>query len=287
MAFSLRKPKGDDAPDQSPSQPSEETTTRFSLGRKKHTVPVGPTSVGVILLPPRYADARRSKRVLQISIIAGTLCISAMALGSALVWRHTQEMIAERDAQKVRVDTLQSQVTALNEFKAQADRLANANDNLKLVMSSEVSWARMLNDLSMTVPATATLEGFSANIEPAAAYAVSTSNDPSVVPSEGATPDPNEPPKPPISIGDISIEGYSIEKYSPGVESVLARFDEVLSYSDVFLSSTSATKAEGVLAGSASTTVEELTKSQFSTNIKIGPAALTGRYRNGLPETGE
>ena len=285
MAFSLRKPKGDDAPESS----AEETTPRFSLSRAKKTnqpSTMGPVEVGVVLLPPRYADARRARRVTQISIIAGTLCLSAIALGSALVWRQTQEMQVERDALQARVDTLNSQVAALKEYQEQANRLNKVNNDLKTVMASEVSWARMLNDLSMTVPATATLEGFSATIEPAAAAAAATTIDPSAVAKEGSE-DPNATPKPPISIGDISIEGYSIEKYSPGVETVLARFDEVLSYSNVFLSSTSKTEAEGVLSGQAASSNGEVSKSEFSTAIKIGPAALTGRYRDGLPETGE
>lgn len=285
MAFSLRKPKDDD--NQEPS-PSEESTSRFSLSRSKRTAsasPIGQTDVGVILLPSRYADARRAKKVTQISVVAGTLALSAIALGSALVWRQTQEMQVERDALQARVDTLQSQVAALNEFQAQANRLNKVNQDLKTVMSSEVSWARMLNDLSMTVPGTATLEGFSASIDPVAATNVASSVDPSAVVSDQASDDPNAEPKPPISIGDISIEGYSIEKYSPGVETVLARFDEVLSYSDVFLSSTSKTETEGVVDGQSSG--GDVTKSEFSTAIKIGPAALTGRYRDGLPETGE
>lgn len=283
MAFSLRKPKDGDGIEQSP----ESTTSRISLKRKKDTTPSGPVTVGVVLLPPRYAEAKRSRRVTQISLVAGTLCLSAIALGSALVWRNTQEITAERDAMQARVNTLQSQVTALNEFKAQADRLASANKDLTAVMSSEVSWARMLNDLSMTVPATATLEGFNASIDVIAAANLAASVDPSAVETDKPSESISEPPKPPVSIGEINIEGYSIERYSPGVETVLARFDEVLSYSDVFLSSTSATKADGVLSGQAPATSGELTKSQFSTNIKIGTAALTGRYANGLPETGE
>lgn len=286
MAFSLRKPKGDDNEELS----VEETKQRFSLSGRKKSTPdsfSGPIEVGVVLLPSRYADARRSRRVTQISVITGTLAISAIALASALVWRHTQELQVERDVLQARVDTLNSQQAALKEFQEQANKLNKVNGDLKAVMSSEVSWARMLNDLSMTVPATATLEGFSASIDPRSAAEVANTIDPSAVSSDKKSEDPNAEPKPPVSIGDISIEGYSIEKYSPGVETVLARFDEVLSYSDVFLSSTSKTEAEGVIAGQSATASGEVAKSEFTTAIKIGPAALTGRYRDGLPETGE
>lgn len=286
MAFSLRKPKDDDNQELS----VEETKQRFALGGRKKSAadsPSGPIEVGVVLLPSRYADARRARRVTQASVITGTLAVSAIALASALIWRHTQELQVERDVLQARVDTLHSQQAALKEFQDQANKLSKVNNDLKTVMSSEVSWARMLNDLSMTVPATATLEGFSASITPEAAANVASTVDPSLVPSKTTEDDPNAEPKPPVSIGDISIEGYSIEKYSPGVETVLARFDEVLSYSDVFLSSTSKTQTEGVIAGQATSSNGEVDKSDFSTVIKIGPAALTGRYRDGLPETGE
>lgn len=286
MAFSLRKPKDDD----NQALSVEETKQRFSLGgRKKGGADshIGPIEVGVVLLPSRYADARRARRVTQVSIITGTLALSTIALASALIWRHTQELQVERDVLQARVDTLNAQQAALKEFQDQANKLNKVNNDLKAVMSSEVSWARMLNDLSMTVPPTTTLEGFSATIIPEAAANVASTVDPSLVPSDSKSEDPNAEPKPPVSIGDISIEGYSIEKYSPGVETVLARFDEVLSYSDVFLSSTSKTQTEGVIAGQSASTNGEVAKSEFSTAIKIGPAALTGRYRDGLPETGE
>lgn len=283
MAFSFRKRK-----------PAEEATP---LGETTAPIPVvagtpsvqapGPVAVnynnpavGVVLLPPRYGLARRSRRLAQLSVVLGTLVISGMALGSAVVWRQTQEVTAARDVLQVRVNTLQSQVNTLQEYSEQAERLSRANSDLKLAMGPEVSWARVLNDLAMTVPSTAALERFDASLDVTAARNAATTYVPGSEKENGAEDEPKQ------SIGTLSMSGYSINRYSPGVETVLTQFMDVQSYSSVFLPSTKREELVGARLAVDDPDVRFDGKYTFDLKIDISPAALTGRYRNGLPEVG-
>lgn len=213
-------------------------------------------SARVNLLPPQIAERKRARRVAQLST-ASVACV-ALALGTGYVAKldAVEASLAQRDDAQGRVSTLQQRVAALDEYRQLDHRLAAGNDQLAVAMADEVSWARILNDVSMAFPSTGSLESLAGDL---------VKDEDPTVPPEGKVAD-GDP------VGSIVFTGYSVERFAPGVESVLVDFDEARGFFGSYLAT----------ANSMDRADTEVTN--FNGHVRLDEDVRTNRYVDGLPE---
>ena len=212
-------------------------------------------SARVNLLPPQLAERKKARRVAQAST-ASVACI-ALALGAGYVAKvnAVEEARGDRDRVQAGVVALERQVAALDEYRQLANRLHAGNAMLAAAMETEVSWARVLNDLSMVFPSSGSMESLTAELTP-------------VLESEplpGAVVD-GDP------VASLVFNGYSVERFSPGVEAILVDFDGAEGFYDSYLTN-AATEEKGDT---------EVTK--FTGRVRLDEHARTNRYVDGLPK---
>lgn len=213
-------------------------------------------SARVNLLPreiEQRAHARRTAgwTVGGVAVFAALLLLLYVGKLSAL-----DDARENRDAAQAAVEDRQATLAKLEKY-AQLDREVTArNQLLSAAMATEISWARVLNDLALTFPASSSLLTMSATTEGAAESGLT---------GAGAQ-DPNSQ-----SIASVSFDGYSVERYAPGVERVLLKFSDVGMFFNAYLSQAAEEKrAEtGVIT--------------FDGTFQLNEEARTGRYVNGLP----
>jgi hypothetical protein len=123
---------------------------------------------------------------------------------------------------------------------------------LTTAMGDEIAVARVLNDVSLSLPGTSSLTALTLSRDDA-------------VPAAGE-----------VDLGDtvanLLLSGYSIERYAPGVEGVLLQFDQVSGLDLTYLNT--AALAEIATVGVTS----------FDANGLLNDAIYTNRYAEGLPE---
>lgn len=213
----------------------------------------GPTGgyAHVNLLPPEHAQRKRVERAMRLSAVGLALWLAV--LGGAH-WYKSGEVEAartERDVAQAEVTTLQTRVAELEPYRQLAAELEARNTLLAFAMEEEVSWAQVLNDLSLTFPADSSLLTLTATTE-----------QPEV--GEG------EVDRGP-SVASVAWTGYSVERYAPGVETTLIDFSEVRNFFGTFLSS-----ADRGL-------IEETEVTNFNGSVQLDEEARTHRYDDGLP----
>lgn len=207
----------------------------------------------VNLLPPEIETARRARRTARLSTVAVAAWIGVLGVGFMIKTDQVDAARDDRDAAQAQVDDLNREVAALDEYAKLAAALDARSAILTSAMTEEISWARVLNDLSLAFPADASLNDLNALL---------------VAEEE---PVPGEV-KPAAGVGDLTFTGYSVERFAPGVEGVLLRFDDAEGFNDTFL--TTAQKAE---KGTTAVT-------DFTGTVRLDEDARTNRYANGLPE---
>lgn len=250
----------------------------------------------VNLLPVEVAERAKARRTTGWTI--GGLVVWTALLGGVYVLKSgaVDDERAARDVAAGRVAQLQAQRAGLQRF-AQLDETRTARvELLRTAMATEISWSRVLNDVSLSFPGSASLMTLSAGLAevgPGAAAAAGAAAAPATAtptPAGGtpATPGPGAAtPSPAPSVGPtaapdtsadetpvatVTFTGYSIERFSPGVEAVLLRFEDVRSFFDAYL-----TIAEGVERGGVGVT-------SFEGTVQLSDEAYTRRYAEGLPE---
>lgn len=207
----------------------------------------------VNLLPKEDLSARAARRTMHTTV--GLVLLFVVALGGlyALKTSELQQAQEEQMTAQADVSQLEAEVAQLEQFRVLADELEARNALLASAMGQEISFARVLNDLSLAFPAGSSLRTLSVGVQaPAAPEAV----------AFGET------------VAAVSYDGYSVERFAPGVETVIVEFDKVRS----FFNSSIATAA-----------VEEIGSTEvigFVGNAQLGSDAFTGRYADGLPEGG-
>lgn len=245
------------------------------------------TTVRVNLLPPEIAQRARQRRLAQV--VSALLVVYLGLLGAlyAVKLGQVAEARRERDAAQAEVQRLQGQVAALGEFRVLEQTLAERNQLIATAMAEEVAVARMLNELALQVPATSSLRTLTINLEPPASDAVAaTATPPAATPTEGAqgsttpaapvipAPPTGAQPQEPEVIGDLTFEGYSIDRVAPGVESLLITVAGVPSFINTFATSTQLEELGG----------EEVTA--FTGVVEIDDRSYTHRYDDGFPSVG-
>ncbi|MBA2575168.1 MAG: hypothetical protein H0V05_00735 [Euzebyaceae bacterium] len=234
-------------------------------------------SVKVNLLPREYEERIRTRRTVGYTVAGVLLWCGVLAVVLALKAADVDRAREERDLALAQTAQLQSELVALDSYRLLAGRLESRSALLTDAMAPEVSWATLLNDLSLTFPTTSSLRSLTGTLDQPLPDAAP------VPPAPAPTPAPTPPPTPaPVpapapgplteeAIGTIVFAGYSIEGYAPGVETAIVRFDDVESFSDSFL-----TQAGTEEIGDTPVT-------QFQGQVDVNGSARTNRYAEGLP----
>lgn len=177
-----------------------------------------------------------------------------VVLGVAYTLRLGDVASAEqaRDEAQEEVALLQTRLDGLAEFRRLADRMDSRNALLTSAMAREIAYSQVLNNLSLAFPANASLETLT----------IAATAD--LPPATGA-----------ISFGeavaDAEFSGYSVERYAPGVESVLVDFDRVHTFFNTLLTTASTSE------------IAETEVTSFNGSVSLDTNAYTGRYADGLP----
>lgn len=217
-------------------------------------------SARVNLLPREIEERARARRT--TSWVIGGVAAYAALLGLLYIAKIGDVNAAreERDSAEATVAELEQELASLEEF-AELDRQVNARNRLlAAAMGEEISWARVFNDLALTFPPSSSLVSLEAAAEDAATGGTT------------ATPAPDGTGD---SVAGLTFQGYSVERYAPGVERVLVRFDEVETFFNTYLSEAAEEpRGDTEVIG-------------FGGTIQLNDEAYTRRYADGLPpETG-
>ena len=213
-------------------------------------------SARVNLLPREIEERARTRRSASWTI-AGVAVFAALLgvvyLGKLGAVNGARE---ERDAAQGRVTELEAELATLQEF-AELDREVKArNELLAAAMATEISWARTFNDLALTFPASSSLTGLEATALGGA------SAEPTAQQPENVSPG---------TVATLTFNGYSVERYAPGVERVLIKFSDVGMFTNAYLSQAATELIEGTLV------------TAFNGSLEMTEDARTGRYADGLP----
>ena len=209
-------------------------------------------SVKVNLLPRELEEIERGKRVTRLTIV-GVLAFVVL-LGGAYAYQYSEVRAAEadRDEASAEVAQLQTELESLAEFRELKDRYDARKDLLSTAMAPEISWARILNDFSLAFPSDASMLTLTAQAE------------------EPEEPEPGEV-DPGFRIGQVVTTGYSIERFAPGVETVLVDFEGATGFFNSYLQT------------AASADIGDTEVTNFNGTIDLNEDAYTNRYEDGLP----
>jgi hypothetical protein len=209
----------------------------------------------VNLLPRELEERARARRTTSWAI--GAVAAYAALLGVVYIVKlgAVNDARQERDDAENTVAQLEAELASLQEFEELDRQLTARNQLLSASMATEISWARVLNDLSLTFPPSSSLLTLNADAAGAAAAGVT-----------DTTADPNSQ-----SIATVIFDGYSVERFAPGVERVLVKFDEVTTFFNSYLS-----QASEAPRGDTEVTT-------FTGTVQLNDEAYTGRYAEGLP----
>ncbi len=212
-------------------------------------------SVKVNLLPSsikKQETARRGNLYLALAVLA---FVALLVLAFITKQGAVDRAVADRDAAQSEVNTVQAQVTALAAFQGLADELAAGNTLLATAMGDEIAVARVLNDVALSLPSTASLTALT------------------------LTRDEDDPTAGEIELGasaaELLMSGYSIERYAPGVEGVLLQFDQVDGLTLTYLNT------------AALADIETVEVTSFDASGILTDQIHTGRYIDGLPEVAQ
>jgi Tfp pilus assembly protein PilN len=207
------------------------------------------------LLPPRYVERMAERRLARIAAIALVVLVVLLGLASLVQSRRLDQAERTRQVERARNDELVARRRALAPYRQLADGILGRERLLAGAMETQVSWAGVLTSLSQTFPAGASLTSLVAE---------------STLPAFGAVP-PVKGATEARVIGSTTLHGYSVERFTPGVERMLQLLDGVVGLSQPRLQIGTVQD----LAGRSVTT--------FEGETFLDGAALTSRYANGLP----
>lgn len=216
-------------------------------------------SASVNLLPPEIEVRRRTRRLAVLTAGGVGIYVAALGLLYALKLGDVRQAEQARDQAGQQVAALQADLAQLQQFQTLNDELIARNSLLAGAMDTEVSFARTLNDLALSFPATASLRTLQLQLQQTGPVGAAPAAEPGAVNLGDA-------------IGTLTFEGYSIERYAPGVESVLLELGGVRSFFNSYLS------------GAGRESIEETPVVNFSGTVQLDAQAYTQRYENGLPE---
>lgn len=133
----------------------------------------------VNLLPPELAARQKTRRLTSLIVVGG---VAVLALMLGFWFLQSQKVLDVNDriaAQNTRNARLQAQIGQLQEFQALQTEAAAQQQLLGKAYTGEVSFSRMLLDISRVIPSDAYLTSFDATL--AAPAATTTPGAPSFV----------------------------------------------------------------------------------------------------------
>lgn len=204
-------------------------------------------SVRVNLLPEATKQRDRASQQRAIASLAGVVLLAA--LGATYFWAASQVSQAE-DVLAVEQGVsaeLRGEEAELSSFRELADRQDAASATITAALSGEVSVAAVLQDLAAVMPADAQLENVAVTLPPMTEA------------------------EPQRTVGTISMSGKTLTSHAPGVERMLLQLDKIVTFSDLYLTSSTLDDEEGRVA-------------TFALDGQVTREALTQRYTDGLPE---
>ena len=213
-------------------------------------------SARVNLLPREIEQRARARRTASWTIAGVAVFAALLGLIYVVKLGAVDDARDERDAVAEVVAERRATLATLEKY-AKLDRdVAARNNLLSAAMATEISWARVLNDLALTFPPSSSLLTLDAAAEGAAEAGL----------TDDAAPNPNSK-----SIAAVTFDGYSVEGVAPGVERVLLKFGDVRMFFNPYLS----TAGEAERGQTLVTT--------FTGTLQLNEDARTGRYVEGLP----
>ena len=220
----------------------------------------------VNLLPPEITVHRRQRRIAAFSIGLLIAYLGALGLLYVLKLEAVNAARAARDDTQQEVAVLQAEAESLQEYQVLADNVENAETLLTAAMDRELSWARILGDLALAFDQQSSLVGVQAASTEPGVEDVATSTEGTGQTDGAGEIDPGTP------VAQVEFTGYSVDRFAPGVEDVLSKFDESAGFFDSYLD----TAAEMERGDSEVT--------DFVGRVKLDDGAYTHRYDDGLPE---
>lgn len=212
-------------------------------------------SVRVNLLP-REVEVRVRERRVALGALTGlavwVLILALLYLQSVLAVNSAR---SERDAEKAELARLEARVALLAPYRELARRYDAHNTLLATAMGSQVSWSGVLNDLALVFPGNSSLLTMSATLSPQGGA-------PAAATAGGEAP----------LIGSLLFNGYSVERYAPGVESVLLGLEDAPALQALYLS----TAGRGLIGTTQVT--------NFTGSGELTERVFTRRFERGLPE---
>ena len=208
------------------------------------------TTHGINLLPIRYEERlveRRRVGATAAGLLALVLALAALSLAQA---GRLERAASERDAEQARTAELSARRSELAPFGQLADGVGQREGVLSTVMGAEVSWARVLADLSGAFPADASMVSFTAESMAA--------------PPAGEEPVPAGSVAQPI--GSTSFSGYSVAGFDPGLAHTLRGL------------ATAPTLSEPTLQEGATADIGGRAVTTFEGTAFLDTAALSRRY---------
>lgn len=210
-------------------------------------------SVKVNLLP-REAELRIRER--RVNLAAGigmgvwVLVLALLYAGQVAAVHRAED---ERDAEQAELARLQARADELAPYRALAAEYDMRNALLAGTMSGQIAWSAVFNDLALVFPSNSSLLTMSASARV-------------VEGPEGGVAVPTG------TAGQVDFTGYSVERYAPGVESVLLGMGDAVAFADLYLSSAGRLERNLVVVTS------------FQGSAALTEAVYTRRFANGLPE---
>lgn len=212
-------------------------------------------SARVNLLPPELAIRRRLRRRAQLSV--ALLVLWVVALGGVYVLKLADVAEAEQAREDARgeVARLETELVSLDEYRVLSARIDARSELLSTAMADEISWARVLNDVSMTFPEDASMLTLAAAANPRE------EGDPAEATIDNGSP-----------VASVTFSGYSVDRLAPGIEGVVSDFEEAGGFVNSYLQ----------MAQEAEIGTTDVTN--FNGKLDLNDEALTHRYDNGLPD---
>lgn len=208
------------------------------------------TSVRVNLLPREIEERRVGRRVAGFSVFGVVLVVALLGLLYFMKVTELRAAEEEREVVQSQVDALNAEIAELAQYRQLAEELEARNALLATAMADEVSFARVLNDLALAFPNNSSLRTLTATLQEP------------VAPTGAAEP----------AVLSLTFNGYSVERYAPGVETVVVEFDRVPMFFRTFV--TTAQQEE----------IADTGVTGFSGSVHLSDEAQTKRYADGLPE---
>ena len=206
------------------------------------------------LLPAPYAERIAERRMAAMTGGALVCLVAVLVLAGFNQGRLLRRSTEERDVERARLDALVAQRTQLVRFRQLTDGISARERLLTAAMRSEVSWATVLTSLAAHFPSDASLTSLTVETHlPAFGGA-------SVKPGDQAS-----------VIGSGTVKGYSVRKFTPGVERLLQLLETVTGL------------AEPRLRVGTREEIGKQPVTTFEGTAFLDAAALSGRYLEGLP----